>query len=141
MVEDDDLGDEHVSVSAWVILRVGSDVASLDILDGEILDVEADVVTWEGLLDLLVMHLDGLDLSGGVHGAKGDDHASLDGTGLDTTDGHCSNTANLVHILEGKTERLVNGSLGWAEGVKGLEKVRAVVPWHVIGGLDHIVAN
>ena len=128
MVEDDDLGDEHLGVSAWVVLGVGSDVASLDILDGEILDVEADVVTWESLLDLLVMHLDGLDLGGGVHGAEGDDHTGTEGTSLDTTDGYCSDTANLVDVLEGKTEGLVDGSLGGSESIEGLEEGGASVP-------------
>ena len=128
MVEDDNLGDEHLGVSAWVVLGVGSDVASLDILDGEILDVEADVVTWESLLDLLVMHLDGLDLGGGVHGAEGDDHTGLDEASLDTADGHCSNTANLVDVLEGKTEGLVDGSLGGSESIEGLEEGGASVP-------------
>ena len=141
MVEDDNLSDEHLGVSAWVVLGVGSDVTSLDILDGEVLHVEADVITWEGSLDLLVMHLDGLDLSGGVHGSEGDDHTGLEGTGLDTTDGDCSNTANLVDILEGKSEGLVDGSLGWAESVEAAEKGGAVVPWHVVGGLNHVVTN
>ena len=141
VVEDDNLSDEHLGVGGGVVLGVGSDVTSLDILDGQVLDVEADVVTWGGLLDLLVMHLDGLDLSGHVHGSEGDDHTGLDDTGLDTADGHCANTANLVDILEGETEGLVNGSLGRAEVVKGLEEGGSLLPRHVGGGLDHVISN
>ena len=37
---------------------------------------------------------------------QGDDHTRGDGTGLNTTDGHRSNTTNLVNILERKTEGL-----------------------------------
>jgi len=141
MVEDDDLSDEHLGVGGGVILGVRSDITSLDILDGQVLDVEADVITGGGSLDLLVMHLDGLDLSGDVHGGEGDDHTSLELTSLDTTDGYCSNTANLVDILEGKSEGLVDGSLGGTEVVEGGEEGGAAVPAHVLGSLDHVVTN
>merc|ERR1719361_3270434 len=141
MVEHDDLGDEHLGVRARVILGVGSDITSLDVLNGEVLHVEADVITGVGSLDLLVMHLDGLDLGGGVHGTEGDDHTGTEGTSLDTTDGHCSNTANLVDVLEGKTEGLVAGSLGGSEGIEGGKKGGAGIPWHVIGSLNHVIAN
>jgi len=141
MVEDDDLSDEHIGIRARVVLGVRSDVTSLDILDGQVLDVETNVVTGKGSLDLLVMHLDGLDLSGDVHGGEGDDHTSLDLTSLDTTDGYCSNTANLVDILEGKSEGLVDGSLGGTEVVEGGEEGGARVPGHVVGLLDHVVTN
>merc|ERR1711990_254307 len=141
VVEDDDLGDEHIGVGAGISLGVGGDIASLDVLDGEVLDVEANVVTGEGSLDLLVMHLDGLDFSGDVHGSEGADHLGLELTGLDTTDGDCANTANLVDILEGKTEGLVDGALGRAEGVEALKEAGASVPGHVVGGLDHVVTN
>jgi len=132
MVEDDDLGDEHLGVSAGVVLGVGSDVASLDILDGQVLNVETNVITWVGCLDLLVMHLDGLDLSGGVHGSESDDHTSLEGTGLDTADGHCADTANLVDVLEGKSHGLLCGSLGGTECIQSVQKERTSVPWHLV---------
>jgi len=141
MVEDNNLSDEHLGVGGGVVLGVGSDVTSLDILDGQVLDVETNVVSWGSLLDLLVMHLDGLDLGDGVHGSESDDHAGLEETSLDTTDGHCSDTTNLVDILEGKTEGLVDGSLGGTEVVEALEECGASVPRHVGGLLDHVVTN
>jgi len=70
VVHDDDLSNEHGSVLARVVLGVRSDVATLDVFDGQVLHVEADVVTGGGLLDLLVMHLDGLDFSGGSDGTE-----------------------------------------------------------------------
>merc|ERR1719337_12970 len=141
MVEHDDLGDEHLGVCARVVLGVGGDIASLDVLNGEVLNVETNVITGEGGLDLLVMHLDGLDLSGDVHGAEGDDHTGTEGTSLDTTDGYCSDTTNLVDILEGKTEGLVGRSLGGSESIEAAEEGGARVPGHVIGALDHVITN
>ena len=86
------------------------------------LDVEPDVVTRLALSELLVVHLDGLDLSGDVGGSKGDDHAGLDDTGLNTADGHRPNTADLVDILERETEGLVGGTDGGFNGVDGVKE-------------------
>lgn len=60
MVEDDDLGVEGLG-SLWrVVLGITSHVTTANLLDGDVLDVEANVVTGETLNKLLVMHLDGL---------------------------------------------------------------------------------
>lgn len=61
-------------------------------------------------------------------------------------------TANLVHILQGKTQRLVGGA-GWGQnGVKSLKQglasgvallalhIPALKPGHLITGLQHVVA-
>jgi hypothetical protein len=69
-----------------------------------------------------VVHLDGLDLSGHVRRREGDDHAGLDDTGLDTADGHCPNTADLVHVLERQAERLVGGADGGLDGIDSVEE-------------------
>merc|ERR550525_994533 len=72
VVQDDDLGVEGGGLLGGVVLRVGSDVTPPDLLDGDVLDVETDVVAWDGLGKGLVVHLDGLDLSGDGSGGKGD---------------------------------------------------------------------
>lgn len=92
VVQDDDLGVEGSGLLGGVVLGVGADVSSSDVLDGNVLDVESDVVTGETLGDLLVVHLDGLDFGGHVRRSEVDDHTSLDDTGLDSTDGNCSDT-------------------------------------------------
>ena len=45
------------------------------------------------------MHLEGLDLSGCVHGYDSDDHTGLRGTVLGTADGHYTCTIYLVDEL------------------------------------------
>merc|ERR1712166_1347919 len=87
------------------------------------------------------MHLDGLDFSGDVHGAEGGDHLGLDDTGLDSTDGNCTDTGNLVDILEGESERLIGGSLGGVEIVQGVEEDGSLVPGHVLGSVDHVITD
>lgn len=122
MVEDDDLGVERSGLLSGVVLGVGGDVSTADILDGNVLDVETDIVTGVTLLELLVVHLDGLDFSGDVGRGEVDDHAGLDDTGLNTTDGHCANTTNFVDILKRKTEGLVGGTNRRLDGVDGVEE-------------------
>jgi len=151
VVEYDDLSVEGGGFFRGVVLGVRSDVATANILDRDVLDVETDVVTRETLLKLLVMHFDGLDFGGDVGGSEGNKHTSLDDTGFDTTDGHRADTTDLVDILKGKTEGLV----GWTDwgfnGIDGIEKglaldntalgllSPALVPWHVSGILQHVI--
>ena len=52
VVQDDDLGLERLGALGRVVLGVTGDVAALDVLDGHVLDVEADVVSRVGGLDL-----------------------------------------------------------------------------------------
>jgi hypothetical protein len=139
MVHNDNLGGEVLGVHSGDVLGIGSNVTSLDVLDGKVLNVETNIVSGLGLSDLLVMHLDGFDLSGDTERTEADLHVGLDDTSLDSADGDCSNTRDLVDILERKSEGLEDGSLGRLDGIKSLNEARSFVPRHVIGGLEHVV--
>jgi hypothetical protein len=151
VVEDDDLSVEALAAGGGLVLGVRGDISTLDVLDGDVLDVESDVVTGAGFGERLVVHLDRLDFSGDVDGGEGGDHTGLDDTGFDSADWHSSNTTDLVDVLEGESEWLVGGS-GWGDdGVEGLEHglagefalldflVPSLVPAHVGGWLNHVV--
>lgn len=122
VVQHNNLSVEGSSLLGGVVLGVRADVTAANILDGDVLDVESDVVTGNTLNEDFVMHLDGLDFSGDVGGSEGDNHTGLDDTGLNTTDGNCSDTTNLVDILEGKTEGLLGRARWGLNGINGLEK-------------------
>jgi len=122
VVKHDDLGSEVGAAGSWLVLGVGGDVSTLDVLDGNVLDVESNVVSGGGLWERLVVHLHRLDLSGQLDWSKGDNHTGLDDTSLDTTDGHCSNTSDLVDILEGETEGLVVWPLWGDDSVEGVQE-------------------
>jgi len=77
VVQDDDLGVERFGFEGWVLFGVGANVTSSDVFDGDILDVETDVVAWETFWDLGVVHLDGFDLSGDVGWSEFDDHTGF----------------------------------------------------------------
>ena len=78
VVENNDLGIEGVGTFGRVGFGVTSDVTTTNLLDGNVLNVEADVVSWKTLDKLLVVHLDGLDFSGDVGRGKGHDLGTED---------------------------------------------------------------
>ena len=152
VVENDDLSVEGVGTLGWVVLGVTSNVSTADFLDRDVLDVEANVVTWKAFGELFVVHLNRLDFSSNVSRSEGDDHASLDDTSFNTTNRNRANTGDLVHILERQTERLVSGTGGGIDAVDSLEKglarrlaslgllLPALVPWSIRGDVNHVVA-
>ena len=151
VVQHDHLSGEVRDASGGLVLGVRGHVASLDVLDGDVLDVEANIVSGDGLGQRLVVHLHGLDLGGQLVGGEGDDHAGLDDAGLHSAHGHCANASDFVDILEGQPEGLVGGSGGGNDGVESLEEshaagvtllplhLPALVPGHLVGGVDHVV--
>ena len=102
VVQHDDLGGEVGDSRRGLVLAVGGHVASLDVLHGDVLDVETNIVSGNSLGERLVVHLDGLDFSGQHVGGEGDDHAGLDDASLHTTHGHCANTSDFVDVLSDK---------------------------------------
>merc|ERR1719361_148148 len=100
VVKDDNLGFEFHGLLGGVVLAVGAYVSTTDVLDGNVLYVESDVVSGESLIESGVVHLDRLNLSGDGSGGEADNHAWLEHTGLNTTDGHCSNTSDLVYVRD-----------------------------------------
>merc|ERR1712019_315391 len=113
-----DLGSEVSHATGRLILGVGSNISSLNVLDGNVLDIEANVVSGNSLGKGLVVHLNRLHLSGQLVGGKGDNNARLDDSGLNPANGHCSNTSNFVDILKGKPEGLVGGPCWRDDGIK-----------------------
>jgi len=151
VVQDNNLSSEGLGTSSGVVLGVRGDVTSSDILNRDVLHVEANVVAGESLRERLVVHFNGLDFSGELGWSKSGDDTWSDDTSFDSADRYSSNTTDLVDILKRKTKRLVRGS-GWGnDGVKSFDHglsgelsfldflVPALVPAHVAGGLDHVV--
>ena len=146
VVEDDDLSVERSGLLSGIVLGVGSDVSTADILDRDVLDVETDVITRLAGLKLLVVHFDRLDFSGNVCRGESNDHAGLDDTRLDTTDGHCSNTTDFIDILEREPEGLIGRAGRGLDGIDGVQEGLtldgaglvllgpALVPGHAVNG-------
>jgi len=139
VVGNDDGGTEILGVLGWIVLVVGSDETTFDVLDGNVLDVESNVVTWNGLLHDFVVHLDGLALSDDADWGEAHVDSGLEDTSLNTSNWDGTNTRNLVDILEWETKWLVGWAVWCLDLVKCLEKAWTLVPWHVWRDFHHVV--
>ena len=103
------LGEERFGFLGGIVLAVRGDHSSFDVLDGDVLDVESNIVSGDGFIDGSVMHFDGFYFSGDSSWGEGDDHTGLDASGLDTSHWNSSNTSDLVDVLKlkGKSESFV----------------------------------
>jgi len=99
VVHDNNLGSESSTFSGGVVLGVRADHTSSNIFDGNVFNVESDIVTWGGFGQSFVMHFDGFDFSGNVSGGKSDGHTGFQDTSFDSSDWNSSNTTNFVNIL------------------------------------------
>jgi len=138
---DDNLGGEGFNTLGWIISVVRAYKSSLDVLYGNVLTVETNVVSGNSLGKRFMMHLYRLNLSGKTRRGEAYNHSGLKYTGLNTSYRHSTDTTNLVYILKRKTKRLVSRSLGRVDGVKSLKKDRTLVPGHVGGSVDHVITN
>ena len=50
LVENDNFGGKVLSIDSGLVLGVRGDISTLDILDGDVLDVESDIVSGDGEL-------------------------------------------------------------------------------------------
>merc|ERR1712048_212591 len=151
VVQDDDLSFEVSGTSSRFPFGVRGNVTSSDILDGQILDVETDVITWLSFFQFLVVHFDGFDFSGAHRGSEGNNHTGFQSASLTSTDRHCTNTTDLVDILQRQSQRFVVGSSRFHNVVQSFEQSETsgltrfsftsptLVPRHVGGFFNHVI--
>jgi len=160
-----DLGGEVLAILQGGVLLVDHDVTSLGhVLLDQTLDVKTDVVTGNSLVMLLVMHLDGKDLTGarvggGVGGQEDNFGFLLDDTLLDTAGQDITDTLNLVdtgdghahlgvavtdgetgHVIQHIQQSLDVDLLGGLVFLDALD-VHTLPPAHVLGLLDQVVTS
>lgn len=99
VVHDDDLRVERGSFFSGIVLGIRGDVSSSDILDGDTLNVETNVVTGDGFREGFVMHFDGFAFRDDFTGGELDGHTRSNDTSFDSSDGDCSDTTDLVDVL------------------------------------------
>src|SRR5881296_3537090 len=139
MVQDDDLCGEGLRDRRRVVRR-SRDVASAEVLLVDPADVEADVVARLRLRDLLVVHLDRLDLADLVRGHEVDLHPDLQEPGLDPADGHGARARDRVDVLDREAEREVRRLRRHRQVVEGRHEGGALVPRQLGRGLRDVLA-
>ena len=141
MVHDDDLGGEVLDSSGWVVVSVRSDKSSLDVLDSDVSNVESNVVTWDGLDQLFVVHLDLLALGGVSRWGEVDHHTGLEDTGLDSADWDGSDSGDLEDVVDWESQCEVGWSLWSLHGVEGSDEGVTLVPLELWRLLDQVLTS
>jgi len=139
VVDDDDLSQEAGCFYGWVVLGVRADKSSLELLNGEVLNVESNVVSWDSFRKSLVVHFNRFNFGGKVGWGENDDHTGFQDISFNTSDGHSSDTTDLVYVLKGNSEGLLSGSLRCLQGIKSFKEGWALVPGEVGGLFKHVV--
>src|SRR3989339_367983 len=143
MVQHNNLGSEfccHRRRAVWL----SQDVPSGNVGLANAPEVEADVVSRLSLLQLLVMHLDGFDLT--IHAlaltARHDDDlvAHLHNACLYAADGNYPDAGDVINILDREPQRKVSRLLRHLQKIKVLKKGSTCEPGKLVRLLDHIVA-
>jgi hypothetical protein len=66
VVKNDNLSEESNSGSGRIFFGVRGNISSFNFFDGNIFNIETDIVSWNGFSELFVMHFNGFDISGFV---------------------------------------------------------------------------
>lgn len=140
VIDDDYLGHELLDLFGWVDEGITSDKAPLDLVNFE-LDIEADIVSGVGELDLLVVHLDGLDVSFQI--SWGEDNVGFlpENTSLDTSDCHSSVSLDFVHIVDRNPQWFLDWSPWSLQKINSLDQEWAIIPWHIGRSSNHVLAS
>uniref|UniRef100_A0A8I3Q3F7 Uncharacterized protein n=2 Tax=Canis lupus familiaris TaxID=9615 RepID=A0A8I3Q3F7_CANLF len=92
--------DNHLSREASCFLWwVTSHVATTNIFDRYVLDIEAHIVPRKSLTQSFMVHFNRLYFSCNIDWSKGDHHARLKNTSLHSTHWDSTNTINFVDVL------------------------------------------
>ena len=107
-MRDDGLRREVLADSRSLVLRVGRDVATADVLDSDVTDVETDVVPRLRLRQSLVVHLNRFALRLDTARCERVHHPGLQVARLNTPNRDSPDAQDLVDTLQRKTQRLLN---------------------------------
>ena len=130
MVNDNNLGHELFDFFGRINHGISCNESSLDLVNFE-LDVETDVVSGVGELNLFMVHFDGFNVSFKVSWSENDVGFLSENSSFDSADSNCSVSFDFVNIIDGDSQWLLNRSFWSLEIVNGLREMRAVIPGHV----------
>jgi hypothetical protein len=63
VTEDNNLSDKVFSFSSWFIIKVRTYITSFDVFNRETFDIETNIITWNSLYQLGVMHFNRFNFS------------------------------------------------------------------------------
>uniref|UniRef100_A0AC11D8R5 Uncharacterized protein n=1 Tax=Ovis aries TaxID=9940 RepID=A0AC11D8R5_SHEEP len=151
MVQNNHLSCEASSFHEWIIFAVTSHIATTDIFDRHILDIEAHIVPRKGFTQCFMVHFYRLHFSCYTDWSKGDHHARFENISLHTTHRDSTNTTNFIDILERQTQGFVSWASWWQDAIQSFKQggstgiailkgdFPSLEPWHISTWLQHVV--
>lgn len=139
VTKNNNLSFETCAFLGWGVGGVRSDVSSFKFFDGETFDIETNVVSWDSLFELSVMHFNGLNFSRFFRRSESNHHTWFEDTSFDSTDWDSTDSTDFVDILEWKSEWFVDWSLWRFKFIEGLVESFTFVPFHIVRFIDHII--
>uniref|UniRef100_A0A4W2FZC4 Uncharacterized protein n=1 Tax=Bos indicus x Bos taurus TaxID=30522 RepID=A0A4W2FZC4_BOBOX len=122
MVQNNHLSCEASSFHGWIIFAVTSHIATTDIFDRHVLDIEARIVPRKGFTQCFMVHFYRLHFSCYIDWSKGDHHAKFENTSVHTTHRDSTNTTNFIDILERQTQGFVSWASWWQNAIQSFKQ-------------------
>jgi len=141
VTEDNNLSDKGISFSGWFIIKVRSNKTSFDIFNRETFNIETNIITWNSLWHLSVMHFDGFNFSSESWWGEFNSHTWFDDTSFDSSDWYCTDTRDFVDILEWESKWGINWSFWSFKFIEGLKKGQSFEPFHVVWWFHHVITD
>uniref|UniRef100_A0A7N5KPG3 Uncharacterized protein n=1 Tax=Ailuropoda melanoleuca TaxID=9646 RepID=A0A7N5KPG3_AILME len=111
MVQDNHLSRETSCLHWWVIFAVTSHIATTNIFDRYVLDIEAHIVPRKSLTQRFMVHFNRLYFSCNIDWSKGDHHARFKNTSLHSAHRDSTNTTNFVGRVGGRMQSRASSSV------------------------------
>ncbi|KAL0597752.1 hypothetical protein AAY473_033104 [Plecturocebus cupreus] len=112
MVQDNHLSSKASCFHWWVVLAVTSNVATTNILDRHILDIEAHIVPRKSFTQSFMVHFNRFHFSCNVDWSKGDHHTRFENTSLHSANRNSTNTTIFIDILERQAQGCILPNIG-----------------------------
>uniref|UniRef100_A0A5F8ARA0 Uncharacterized protein n=1 Tax=Macaca mulatta TaxID=9544 RepID=A0A5F8ARA0_MACMU len=139
MVQDNHLSSEASCFHWWVVFAVTSNVATMNILDRHILDIEAHIVARKSFTQSFMVHFDRFYFSCNTDCSKGDHHTGFENTSHSQQEQYQYHQF-CRHPGEAGLKGLSVGRVGGSTGIAILTgDLPSLEPRHVSTWLQHVV--
>ena len=140
MVNDNDLGNKTLSNFWRVFLGVSGNITSLNLICFY-LHIESNILSWFSFLNLFMMHFNWLDLAFLVSRCELYSHFSLQNSCFNSSNCNSSKPANLVNIIDGNPQWLLNWPFWDFLKINSLSYGRSIIPRHIGRFLNQILSS
>jgi len=139
MTKNNNLSIERITFFSSINFIIRSNITSFKFFNSKTFDIETNIVSWNSLSKLNMMHFNRFNFSNFIGWSEINIHSWFKDTSLNSSNWNCSDTRDLIDILEWKSEWFLHRSFWGFEFIKSLVKSLTFVPFHVVRFLNHVI--